>query len=226
VKSNLQTPEQFSEAYDGRTPEWYADLLSDVTLLGKPGPILDLGAGLGLFAELAHAWGADVIGVEGSGYAVARARSRRPGLRIVEHNLDERLPFEDGSFANVMLHQVVEHLERETYLRVLSECQRVLSSGGTLFIHSPSRWNLRERGEEGHINLLLPSELVRDLEAAGFVVVCHRDGGFWFAPHAHNYRFAGIAFRALIKFVPRNLASATASAIARKAQGSLSYMPH
>jgi len=107
----------------------------------------------------------------GATYAVEQARVRTGRLDIIVHDLGERLPFEKGAIANVVLNQVIEHVDLVRCNTLLTECFRILSPGGVVFINSPSRLNLRERRESMHINMLLPSELRRMLRHTGFQVV-------------------------------------------------------
>ncbi len=213
-QANIHSPELFEEAYGGRRPDAYASLLADVIRHGKAGTVVDLGCGLGLFVELAHGWGLDAVGLEGSSYAVKQAHARRGGLDIRVHDLGERLPFEGGAVANVVLNQVIEHVDPVRCEKLVAECFRILSSGGTAFIYSPSRFNLLERREPTHINMLLPSELARMLRHAGFQVVSQPDYGFWF--DSRGLRILNIVADVLMRALPHDRFSATANAIARK----------
>lgn len=211
---NVHSPEQFSEAYAGRTAGFYTPLLSEIVRRGTPGNVVDLGAGLGLFVELAVQWGLDAVGVEGSPYAVSEANRRVPSLRMLNHDLGDSLPFEDDSVANVLLNQVIEHVDQARSRRLLKECHRVLRSGGTLFVNSPSRRNFSERREPTHINMLLPSELDHQLCEVGFRVIARPNYGLWFAPVGSRLldRLADL----LLRFLPHDWISSSANAIARK----------
>ena len=211
---NLHTPELFAEAYHGRTADFYASLLAGVIRHGTPGQLVDLGAGLGLFAELADRWGMDVVALEGSAYAVAEAARRAPKLRMLVHDLGDPLPFPDESVSNVMLNQVIEHLDPSRCRRVLKECFRIMRPRGTIFVNSPSRRNLHERKEPTHVNMLLPSELDAELELTGFRVISRPNYGLWFA-HGES-RIAGLVADVMLRFLPADWISSSANAIARK----------
>jgi SAM-dependent methyltransferase len=214
VSRNIHSKELFDQVYGSRKPSFYAGLLSQVILHGKPGSILDLGAGLGLFVELAHKWGLNVTGLEGSTYAVKEARSRVGSIKMFEGDLANPLPLADRAVANVVLNQVIEHLDHETFRNVLSECHRVLEGEGKIFIYSPSKRNTEEKSEPTHVNLMLPSELKRDLEANGFEIVRQPNDGFWFASSSGvktNY-----ISRILLRLFPHDWISASTNAIAVK----------
>ena len=49
-----------------------------------------------------------------------------------------RLPFQDGSFGQVIFADVIEHIEKGTEMRGLSEIYRVLAPGGVLVLSTPN----------------------------------------------------------------------------------------
>lgn len=95
---------------------------------GAGGALLDLGTHTGEFtARLAERVGASAVhGVELLPEHAARARAR--GFQVVEHDLDEGIPFPDGAFDFVTANQVLEHVRRTD--RLLAEVRRVLAPGG------------------------------------------------------------------------------------------------
>src|SRR5262245_15117592 len=118
--------EYFEHHYGARDWRVYSDLLAFVITHSNPGPILDLGAGTGLFLDAAARWGLTCVGVEGSPDAIELARSRTPEIHLIHHILPEPLPFSTASFQTVLMNQVIEHLAPETAREVLDECYRVL----------------------------------------------------------------------------------------------------
>ena len=159
----------YAAYYATQTPEDYAWILADIVKHAGPGPILDLGAGLGFFVELATSRGWTCQGLEGSADAVAQARLRAPDLAIIHHVLSQALPFDDHSFQSVLINQVIEHLEPSVASNAILEASRVLRPGGMLLIFSPSCYNQRERdADPTHINMLSPSALQRLVISAGF----------------------------------------------------------
>jgi SAM-dependent methyltransferase len=157
--------------YGSRNPDWYAWLLAEVIQFGKPGSILDLGCGLGLFVEFADRWGVPAKGIDGSGAAVHLALERAPMLDLQQGNLMHPLPFADQSFDNIMMHQVIPSFPRAVLTDLLLQCHRLLRPGGILFLLSASKCNLSayERDPSQRYRLH-PSELRILLESAGFLV--------------------------------------------------------
>lgn len=165
---NIHTPACFVEAYGSRDWRWYQNLLATVIREGKPGVILDIGAGLGLFTECAYRWGIKCVALEGSEYAVSEAKMRVPELDIRLHYLDDPFPLEEQSVDTVLCYQTIEHLYPATARKVLLESYRVLRKGGVLLVYSPSIYNKKEQAEESHVNLYSPRRLRSELGKAGF----------------------------------------------------------
>ena len=96
--------------------------------------LLDVGCG--------SAWLGDhferYTGVDVSAEAIDAGRAR--GLEVLRANVDEPLPFEDGSFDGVVLKDVLEHVGDPAAL--VREVGRVLQPGGRVFASSPDaqRW--------------------------------------------------------------------------------------
>ncbi|HTA19025.1 MAG TPA: class I SAM-dependent methyltransferase [Polyangia bacterium] len=166
----------FRTWYGSRDWRFYRMFLADIVQHAEPGPILDVGAGLGYFVEAAQRWGLACAGLEGSADAVAMGRERYPTLNVREHRLSEPFPFADASFGVVLFNQVIEHLEAEVGAHALREIHRVLRPSGMLLLFSPSRFNEKERVEDPtHINLYAPSELQDLVRRTGFERIVAQD---------------------------------------------------
>lgn len=165
---NIHSEEDFDRAYEGRTWSWYRHVLADCIAKSKPGKILDIGSGLGYFAECALQYGLECIGIDGSTYATKKALARNPNLNLLVCNLADLLPFEDEVFSTVVLHQVAEHLNQQVLEKTLREAYRVLEKGGVLLVYSPSINSKEARREPTHINLLTPSKLKKKVVDTGF----------------------------------------------------------
>lgn len=91
---------------------------------------LDLGCGTGRHTLWLAAEGADVTAVDFSDGMLAEARKKpgADGVRFVQHNLHEPLPFADGAFDLVVNGLVLEHLDDLTAF--FAEVRRVLKPTG------------------------------------------------------------------------------------------------
>ena len=209
-RDNLHTEELFVEHYSDRDWNRYRALLSGIVTYAPPGKILDLGCGLGFLIECARQFNFDAEGVEGSAYAVEQCRKK--GLKVHEQLLSERLPYENETFAAIVVNQVIEHIPNQVANFVFAEAHRVLKPSGIIIIKSPSKFHPTERNEESHINLYATSQLLNDVSRAGFMLVnrsnSYRDFGIG---------RAGVLFSRLFsKFVPSDYFYSSANCIARK----------
>lgn len=109
----------------------------------QPGKrILALDCGPGVMARKLADKGAEVIGVDMSAVAVARAQEK--GIEAFHVDLDvEPLPFSDASFDTVLSDSGLEH--RFHVGRALDEAVRVLRPGGKLILSLPNlgHWRCR-----------------------------------------------------------------------------------
>jgi ubiquinone/menaquinone biosynthesis C-methylase UbiE len=211
--NNINTKEIFERDYKDRNWNWYRGLLAECIKYGIPGKWLDLGAGLGLFVECAQKFGIDCIGLEGSEYAVNKAKERFPNIDITQHFLEDKLPFKDNSISTIMCHQIIEHISNETAVFMLKECHRILVVGGVILIYSPSKYNRKQRLDETHINLYSPSSLKIELENVGFKILTTPND-----PRSilGTSRIAKYITKVIYRLFPFDYLSATANCIAIK----------
>jgi len=104
--------------------------------------ILDIGCGVGAFLGRFLKVTVDVVGVE-----VDRERAVLAGrvTPAVVQAVGESLPFRDGTFDVVLLHEVLEHVSDDR--QVVAEAWRVLRPGGHLVIFVPNRlWPFETHG--------------------------------------------------------------------------------
>lgn len=97
--------------------------------------LLDVGCGVGLYASRLARDGAWVVGSE---VEWPRARTARTNLDRVTAARGEQLPFPDGAFDVVLLHEVLEHVTDDR--RTVEETARVLADGGRMVVFVPNRW--------------------------------------------------------------------------------------
>lgn len=135
-----------ASAYLDRTP-WTELRLAAVRELVDPHPgerILDLGCAAGAITHFLSELGAETVGVDAEQRAIEKARELFPGLEFVVADVGA-LPFEDASFDKAVAADLVEHLDEETFRRMLRELARVLRPGGSFTLYTPNPKHLIER---------------------------------------------------------------------------------
>ena len=143
---------------------------------GATGRVLDLGCGTGRNLELLGT-GVRAVGVDPCPVTIRKARSRAPGVMLVQARA-EALPFREGVFDTVLCGLVFCSVEDPP--AGLREVQRVLKRGGTLRMlehvratRSVHAW-LQDRAQPAWTWLTGGCHPNRDTEAAveraGFVV--------------------------------------------------------
>ena len=92
--------------------------------------VLDIGCGSGVMAEKIRDLGHDVQGVDISKEGIERLKSRGIEGRVV--NVDEELPFEDGTFDAIWCGELIEHIQSPEF--ILDEAHRVLKDDGVFLL--------------------------------------------------------------------------------------------
>jgi len=96
--------------------------------------ILDVGCGIGTYVRRFRDYSDEVYGVDIDPERVAIATRDLPNIQLAPA---ERLPFADGSFDVVLLHEVIEHVEDDrAAIREAVRCTRV---GGHVVVYAPNR---------------------------------------------------------------------------------------
>ena len=99
----------------------YTDIYQRMLSKTAPGPILEIGGGSGNFkATVPNAISSDIV--------------MAPWLDVVCDA--QRLPFPDNSYANIVMMDVLHHIENP--VRALAEARRVLRPGGRLIACEPA----------------------------------------------------------------------------------------
>ncbi len=192
-----------ADAYLDQTP-WTRLRLAAVRDLVEPRRgerVLDLGCAAGAITHFLSTFGCQAAGVDAEPLAVERARELFPHLRFELADVGA-LPFPDMSFDKAVAADVVEHLDDETFQRLLSEVRRVLVPGGTLSIYTPNPAHPIERLKKRdlvlarnptHIGLRTEAQLRSHIRDCGLLVaatswrasffpgisVVERAGGRW-----------------------------------------------
>jgi SAM-dependent methyltransferase len=147
----------------------YPDLLARWLLdnvYGRPGRLLDLGAGRGDHLASFERLGFDVVGVDVN----ERSPELGGGLRIETVDLEAQpLPFDPEHFDFVFTKSVIEHLR--TAASVLARVREVLLPGGRIAVMTPSWAHTYKRvfySEYTHVRPFTQQSLHEALLLAGF----------------------------------------------------------
>ncbi len=98
--------------------------------------MLDVGCGVGTFLRRLQEVGVGAVaGIDVDRRSLLRAVEVAPAVALA---VAERLPFRDGSFDVVLMHEVLEHVRDDA--AALREACRVLAPGGHLVLFCPNRF--------------------------------------------------------------------------------------
>jgi SAM-dependent methyltransferase len=139
------------------------------------GEVCDMGCGPGQVARYLRHAGVSVFGLDLSPGMVEQARKLNPDIPFREGNMMS-LDIANGTLAGVAAFYAIVNIPRQSLPVVFQEIQRVLRPGGVLLLafhtgnevlHEEELW-----GQKIAMDFLLlpPSEIKRDLEAAGFEI--------------------------------------------------------
>jgi SAM-dependent methyltransferase len=152
--------------------------------------LLDLGAGFGRHAYEAARRGANVVALDYAQDELVQVRNtfgamyeagELPADRLAGAVRGDatKLPFADGSFRQIIVSEVLEHIQND--VAVIAEMYRVLAPGGTLAVTVPTwypekiNWMLSDeyyapKSVGGHVRIYTATELKAKLAAAGLEV--------------------------------------------------------
>jgi len=98
--------------------------------------VLDVGCGIGLYANALKGQGAEVVGIDTNKENIEQAQAIFPDI-VFNQAQGEHLPFKPASFDIVLLNEVLEHVEDDK--KTAAECLRVLRPGGKIIIFAPNK---------------------------------------------------------------------------------------
>ena|SRR5882762_852422 len=171
----------------------------------KPGRVLDVGCGNGLFLELMRSAGWDIAGLEPDPKA-AKLAAERLGTNIHTGELNHE-SYEPCSFDAVTLHHVIEHVFDP--IELMAACRRILKPGGQVVLITPNlssaghKWfkeNWRGLEPPRHLHLFSPKALAAGAEMAGFRIKLLRTSacmapGIWLESRQISRRRTGASKR-------------------------------
>lgn len=158
-----------------RTNQLVVDQLRKAGL--ESGRILDVGSGPGYLIRALKEAGYEAAGLDHSQEAL-RIGAEHVKAEMQLGDVCERIPWDDGSFDGVVLHDVIEHLTEED--AALAEIRRVLRPGGLLLLSTLNessvlhkllgkRWSYYQ--DPTHVKPWRAATLRELLERHGFEVV-------------------------------------------------------
>ena len=155
----------------------YDPLIKLILKNNHPNNLLDIGCGRG---EWLRRWKDQVnscIGIESEESMVKICRGY--GLNILEGDaIDKLKELNDSSITIITIFHVIEHIEYNKLLKLIDECQRVLTDKGVLIMETPSIDNLivstkNFHLDHTHINPINPDGISFAIEQLGFHKVKH-----------------------------------------------------
>jgi ubiquinone/menaquinone biosynthesis C-methylase UbiE len=179
------------------------DVLLDEALKEQPAGahILDVGCGTGEYVRRTTELGFKASGLEPADAMREVAIIKNPEASIVSGVATE-LPYPDESFDLVICIEVLRYLNLSDIRQALRELRRVLRPGGTMFLTMVNRYALdgfflhhslqrmlRPRSvDRPHCEFVTPTQLDREVRAAGFSTAVHR--GVLFGPMRTLYKMS------------------------------------
>ena len=97
--------------------------------------VLDVGCGEGVFLDLLRSAGRNGVGVDASADDLAPARAR--GLEVVQDDGIAYLERSPAAFDGVFCAHVIEHLQPEAAVRLITAAHRAIRPGGRLVLITP-----------------------------------------------------------------------------------------
>ncbi|MBU0611460.1 MAG: class I SAM-dependent methyltransferase [Armatimonadetes bacterium] len=136
-----------------------------------PGPVLDLGCGMGDFLEFCR----DVLGREACGVdldAANVALCQRKGLSVEQGDLRAFVE-RPGQYAAVVMNDVIEHFPKAEIIPLLSLVRERLLPGGVVLLKTPNMSNPLTAARNFHMDLthltgFTEETMIYVLEQAGF----------------------------------------------------------
>ena len=126
--------------------------------------LLDIGCGAGLF-EIAFAhWAGALFGVDYSREMVKKARTNTcqyDNVNIQQCNI-KHLPFKTRSFDKILVNSVIQYLDTPDDLgTAMKELNRVIKSGGTIFLSLIPSASTKQDFLDGYYNLGLSADEIK-----------------------------------------------------------------
>jgi len=216
---------------DRHRDRYVADLEAITALVPAGSAVLEIGAAPGHFTAALQRAGYTVTAVDLNPSRITDFMVHF-GIEICGCDIErEPLPFADSRFHHVVFAETYEHLRWDPFL-ALSEINRVMATGGLLFMSTPNLYSaqniarfitgrsiaeplaefgkLRAIGHMGHVREYSNREMRRILAAHGFAIASTHFDHYYYPPTRR-----GRAARLMFKLLPRRFRTFQ-SIIARK----------
>ena len=188
-----------------RTPQWPINELekfyeSIKEFIGKD--VLDIGAGEGIFLEYLQKAKLNLnnlSALEISKHAIEKGKKKNPEVNYIQGSADDIYHFGDGEFDTLFMTDVIEHLLDMD--QALSECRRVIKSGGKLIVITPVFnwlkkviiasffWEKFFYPNNPHIRFFTKKSMDQIMSKHGFRRVYYKWGLSWFCLMPQNAYF-------------------------------------
>ena len=100
--------------------------------------VVDIGCGEGSLVRLMTRHGAKAFGVDNNLAQLEKARAAKPVSNEIFHQGNaENLPFDDGCMDVAVFFNSLHHVPEQSMETALSEANRILKSGGILYVSEP-----------------------------------------------------------------------------------------
>jgi 2-polyprenyl-3-methyl-5-hydroxy-6-metoxy-1,4-benzoquinol methylase len=135
-------------------------------------PLLDVGCGQGVQSVFLSRRVGPIDCVDNDPYCIriCRDTAMLNDVPITVHSASAYdLPFAAGSYNTVTAFEMLEHLEFPA--AALAEYRRVMATGGTLLISTPTKGSMPPGEVEGHVQDFSVADLVAMMDGAGFDTV-------------------------------------------------------
>ena len=121
---------------------WYRSFLNPViNEVSEKGKLLDIGTGSGKMIQiLSNEKGIECTGVDKNAEMIKEANNKLKdsNVKIIEIEVNKKLPFEDHSFNYVTICSVLFHLNTENKDLMLEDSIRLLKENGKIIVLTPS----------------------------------------------------------------------------------------
>ena len=160
---------------------------SELRRLPRDATILEVGCGDGAFTKDLAEYSSDITALDISAHQIQLNARAYPDLRFLQHDVSERLPFDEGTFEVIWCSEVLEHLFDPGF--ALREMFRVMAPGGKLLVTVPYhglfknvmialfKWDEHFAPTHPHVRFFTRNTLARAAANAGFAVTRTRTCG-------------------------------------------------